>query len=139
VESQCLRLFEAIRTQVAKALFRNTMVDLFGRLQSPRKRVVSGRKVMLLNLLLDEETILFSELRRRLLPAYSKVKNPHKALVRDLGELLALEAIGYTPADLDTDVGLHINIDWPMQITETEFFSRTKAMPKGKVHGFLSR
>jgi hypothetical protein len=33
---------------------------------------------------------------------------------------------------------LAINLDWPMEITETEFFQRVKDMPKGKVHGFLS-
>lgn len=38
VESQGRRLFGEIRLQVTKALFRNTMTDLFGRLKSPRKR-----------------------------------------------------------------------------------------------------
>jgi hypothetical protein len=33
---------------------------------------------------------------------------------------------------------LSINLDWPTQITETEFFKRVKEMPKGKVYGFLS-
>jgi hypothetical protein len=31
-----------------------------------------------------------------------------------------------------------INLDWPMKITETEFFRRMKELPKGKVYGFLS-
>jgi hypothetical protein len=29
-------------------------------------------------------------------------------------------------------------LDWPTKITETEFFQRVKAMPKAKLHGFLS-
>jgi hypothetical protein len=33
---------------------------------------------------------------------------------------------------------LSINLDWPRQITETEFFRRVKEPPKGKVYGFLS-
>jgi hypothetical protein len=33
---------------------------------------------------------------------------------------------------------LSANLEWPTQITETEFFKRVKAMPKGKVYGFLS-
>ena len=33
---------------------------------------------------------------------------------------------------------LSINLDWPTQITETEFFTRVREMPKGKVYGFLS-
>ena len=39
VETQCRRLLAEIREQVAKALFRNTVTDLFGRLKSPRSRV----------------------------------------------------------------------------------------------------
>jgi hypothetical protein len=31
-----------------------------------------------------------------------------------------------------------INLDWPAQITETEFFKRVKEMPKAKIYGFLS-
>jgi hypothetical protein len=34
---------------------------------------------------------------------------------------------------------LSINIDWPIQIKETEFFRRIKEIPKGKGYGFLSR
>ena len=34
---------------------------------------------------------------------------------------------------------LSVNIDWPTEITETEFFRRVKEMPKGKVYGFLSK
>ncbi|MBA3353858.1 MAG: Fic family protein, partial [Blastocatellia bacterium] len=62
VASQCRRLFAEIKLQVAKALYRNTMTDLFGRLKSPRKRVMSNRHVQLLNLLLDEEEITLTEL-----------------------------------------------------------------------------
>lgn len=37
-----------------------------------------------------------------------------------------------------SDFLLSINLEWPTQITETEFFKRVKEMPKAKVHGFLS-
>jgi hypothetical protein len=33
---------------------------------------------------------------------------------------------------------ISIRLEWPTQITETEFFRRVKEMPKAKVHGFLS-
>ncbi len=36
-----------------------------------------------------------------------------------------------------SDFLLSINLEWPTQITETEFFKRVKEMPKAKVHGFL--
>jgi len=34
---------------------------------------------------------------------------------------------------------LTANLDWPTQITETEFFRLIKTMPRGKIHGFLSK
>jgi hypothetical protein len=33
---------------------------------------------------------------------------------------------------------VRINLQWPTQITETEFFRLVKTLPKGKLHGFLS-
>lgn len=140
IDVQCRRLFGEIRVQVAKALYRNTVTDLFGRLLSPRKRVMTERQVQLLNMLLDEETVSFNGLLARVPHLYS-VKNPMKALTRDLGYLWQLDAISIrttkTPSG-DTDLLLSANLDWPTQITETEFFRRVKEFPKGKVHGFLS-
>ena len=40
IEQQGRRLFDEIRKNVAKALFRNLMYDLFNRLRTPRKRVM---------------------------------------------------------------------------------------------------
>lgn len=137
IESQCRSLFAEIRQQVAKALFRNTVTDLFGRLKSPRKRVMSSRHVQLLVLMLDEEEMTLSALAERTRHIYM-VKNPHKALVRDLNYLIGLEALSATRLPDKTGYSLRIRLDWPTRITETEFFKRVKAMPKGKVYGFLS-
>jgi hypothetical protein len=58
---------------------------------------------------------------------------------RDIGYLVELEAVhAIRPAE-NQGVVLSINLAWPIQITETEFFRRIKEMPKGKVYGFLSR
>jgi Fic family protein len=137
VEIQCRRLFEEIRLQVVKALFRNTMADLFGRLKSPRKRALSGRHVQLLTLLLDEGEMTLAALVQRAAHFY-QVKNPAKALTRDLNYLVGLDAV--TAERLPEDQGfiVRVNLDWPSQITETEFFRRMKELPKGKVYGFLS-
>jgi hypothetical protein len=83
IGSQCRRLFAEIKLQVSKALFRNTMTDLFGRLQTQRKRAISERQVHLLNLLLDVEEITLAELTKRTAHIYT-VKEPWKALIRDL-------------------------------------------------------
>jgi hypothetical protein len=60
-------------------------------------------------------------------------------LIRDLGYLLELQAMQAKRHAGNQELVLSINLDWPMQITETEFFRRIKEMPKGKVYGFLSR
>lgn len=137
IESQCRRLFAEIRQQVAKALFRNTMTDFFARLKSPRKRVMSERHIQLLNLLLAEEEMPLSALAEKTRHFFT-VKNPYKALIRDLNYLIGLQAVLVRKTSDDRKYLLSINIEWPTQITETEFFKRVKEMPKGKVHGFLS-
>lgn len=137
IETQCRRLLAEIREQVAKALFRDTVADLFGRLKSPRKRVMSARHVQVLNLLLEEEEMMVSELQRRTAHLYS-LKNPEKALFRDLNYLIALGTMSVRRVDDPSLTSLKINLQWPTQITETEFFRLVKALPKGKLHGFLS-
>lgn len=133
IDIQCRRLFGEIRFQVAKALFRNTANELFGRLKSPRKRVMTERHLRLLNLLLDEGTLGLEELEKRSAHFYT-LKNPFKALTRDLMYLVELQALKVDPKGSR----LSINLEWPTQITETEFFKRAKQMPKGKRYGFLS-
>jgi Fic family protein len=137
IERQCQRLFVEIRQQVAKALYRNTMTDLFGRLQSPRKRVMSARHVQILNLLLDAGEVSLAAISSKTRQFYS-VKNPGKALVRDLSYLIQLGALDVKKLPEEKSYLFSINLDWPTQITETEFFRRVKDMPKGKVYGFLS-
>lgn len=137
IEIQCQHLFAEIRQQVAKALYRNTVADLFGRLQSPRKRMMSARHVQILNLLLDAGEIPLADISGRSRQFYS-VKNPGKALVRDLSYLIQLGALDVKKLPEEKEFLFSINLDWPTQITETEFFKRVKDMPKGKVYGFLS-
>lgn len=137
VEKQCRRLFGEIRRHIAKALYRNTFTDLFGRLKSPRKRVMSARHVQLLNLLLDQGELTLGAVRERTVHLYA-VKNPGKALIRDLNYLAGLEAIRVRKLDDPSGYALSVDLEWPTRITETEFFRRVKAMPKGKVYGFLS-
>jgi Fic family protein len=137
VESQCGLLLGEIRLHVTKALFRNTATDLFGRLQSPRKRVMSARHVQLLNVLLDEGEAPLRQVDQKTRHLYL-VKNPYKALVRDLNYLVLLQALRARRAPDGGDWLLSVNLEWPAQITESEFFKRAKGLPKAKVHGFLS-
>jgi len=137
IESQCSKLFSEIRAQVAKALFRNTFTDLFGRLQSPRKRVMSARHIQVLNIMLDEGGMNIKDLYLKCKQFY-QVKNPAKAFTRDISYLLNLQSIQAYKIDDQPMMFLKVNIDWPRQITETEFFKRAMEMPKGKSYGFLS-
>ena len=137
VDLQCQRLFAEIRLHVVKALFRSTVTDLFGRLKSPRKRVMSGRHVQILNLILDEDEIMLRDLLEKIVSFYS-LKNPQKAQIRDLQYLIRLQAVKVESLPDHQGTRLSINLEWPTQITETEFFKRVKDMPKGKVHGLLS-
>jgi Fic family protein len=136
VESQCRRLFAEIRTQLAKALFRNVMFDLFHRLKTPRKRVVGERQVEILKLLLHDEALLLAGLQKRTEHLY-RVANPYKALIRDLNALIRLGAITFEKLE-QGQFRLKINLEWPTQITETDFFQKVKEMPKAKTHSFLS-
>lgn len=137
IETQCRRLLAEIRLQVEKALYRNTMTDLFGRLKSPRKRVMSDRHIQLLHLLLDQGRMTVADLTRQTAHLY-KVKNPYKALIRDLNYLIELNAIWARRLPEDAGFQIDIRLEWPTKITETEFFRKVKAMPKAKLHGFLS-
>ena len=137
IETQCRRLFGEIKLQIAKALYRNTVTDLFGRLKSPRKRVMSDRHVQLLNLLLDEEEIILTDLTKRTVHLY-RMKDAYRALIRDLYYLIELNAVWANRLPENAGFLISIRLEWPTKITETEFFRHVKAMPKAKVHGFLS-
>jgi Fic family protein len=138
IETQCRALFAEIRLRIMKSLFRNTATDLFGRLRSPRKRVMSNRHVQLLNLLLDEEEMTLEALATRTRHIYV-LKNPQKALIRDLNYLRSLNAITVKRLPDNDGFRIGINLAWPMEITETEFFRKAKELPKAKVHDFLSQ
>ena len=98
---------------------------------------MSDRHVQLLQLLLDHGSQSVAEFIKQTARLYH-VKNPRKALIRDLSYLAELQAIETKRAADKVDFIISINLDWPAQITESEFFKRVKEMPKAKVHGFLS-
>ena len=135
VESQCKRLFDEIKANVARALFRNTMYDLFGRLRTPRKRVIVERQIRILKLLL-ESSITLDELSRLTHPDYKDLARPHRALIRDINYLIQLGAIDYERLE-GNGYRLFVRLQWPIEITESEFFKRVKEMPKAKTYPFL--
>ncbi|MEX2303586.1 MAG: Fic family protein [Bryobacterales bacterium] len=136
VRMQCDRLSREITRSVKKAVFRNMMYDLFSRLETPRKRVIAKRQIEILKVLLDE-TPLTIELYRRLKGAYGKLASPTNAFARDVFSLVHLGAVK-VKHDADKPASLEANLDWPQQITETDFMAKIKNLPTAKGHGFLS-
>ena len=137
VESQCKRLFGEIRKNVSKALFRNVMYDLFKRLRTNRKRVIADRHIEILKALLDADHLDLEVLAERLHGHYVHLNNPGKALTRDIIYLIHIGAVGCKKS-ADNKDQLFVRLEWPTEITETEFFARVQKMPKAKTHGFLS-
>ena len=134
IATQSRRLLDAIREENAKALFRNMMQDLFGRLKSPRKRVIAQRQIQILEFLLSQEWVGLDAFAEVLTKPYVNLKDPGKAVVRDLGGLSELGAIQERRnGDL---IEVAVNRSWPMEITEKEFFRRYKNLPKAKTFPF---
>ena len=136
IETQCTRLFAEIRKNVQRALFRNVMFDLFKRLPSKRKRVIAERQVTILKLLLGVDTMFYGDLWARMQSSYTGLRKPVNAFVRDIQNLHGLKAIAFRKL-ADDKHEVWARLEWPTEITETEFFKRAKEMPKAKTSEFL--
>lgn len=140
---QCRRLLTEINKNISKALFRDVAHELFDRLITSRKRVIAKRQLAILNLILERGPQLHRDLFGLFKHMY-KVNEPWTAYVRDL---IALSEIGailltYTPEEAKKEaklrnVTLDVNLKWPTEITETEFFDRTRSMPRSKSLRYL--
>lgn len=133
---QSHRMTDSIKHQISKGLYRNLMFDLFNRLKTPRKRVIAKRQLGVLNLLLDDETLELETLATKSSTTYESLKSPRKALIRDLNELIALNAIRATRLEAGS-WRIDIRFEWPTEITESTFFAQLNALPKAKTHSFL--
>lgn len=134
IELQCKRLFEEIKKNISKALFRNIMYDLFIRLQSTRRRVIAERQIEILKILLDNNQTL-DQLHKRVSNLYKGLSNPSKAFYRDVNQLIALKAISYNKVQ-DT-YHMFVRLEWATEITESDFFKQSKELPKAKSQSFL--
>ncbi len=135
IEIQSTRLLSQIRKEVSKELFMGMAYSLFNRLHSKgKRRVLAKRQINILKILLDEQLTL-DEVIDKTRVYYQKLSSPAKALVRDLNNLIKLDAVVFEKSD-DGHI-FNINLDWPTQITETEFFQKIKDLPKGKAYSFL--
>jgi Fic family protein len=133
---QCRRLSEEIKKNLDKALFKNVMYDLFNRLETTRKRVIKDRQLEILKLLLEVDEMDFFLLLDRVVPYYGKLQEIGRTFARDIR---SLEKLGAIEIELGKRTAMiRIRLQWPTEITESEFFERIEHMPKGKTYRFLS-
>jgi len=136
IAQQCNRLLAEIRQNMAKALFRNMMYDLFNRLITKRQRVIKDRQIELLKFLLSVDSVDWHELAQKSASIYAGIKNPGKAFQRDMSNLVNLGAVGIEKV-AEKKWKVAVRLEWPSEITESAFFQKIKQMPKGKTYGFL--
>ncbi len=136
IAAQSQRMAKEIKHQVSKGLYRNLMFDLFTRLKTPKRRVIAERQIDVLKILLEHESIDLEALATKADPAYRGLKSPRKALIRDLNDLIGLQAIRATRLESGRYT-IDIRLEWPTEITESEFFAKLAALPKSKTHAFL--
>lgn len=130
VELQAKRLLTEIQREIKRELFRTMILELFGRLQTPRKRVIADRQIQLLSAVLDVDMpVPLGMLLRETTSEYAKMKSPMKAFLRDLNGLIELGAIE-ARKDKENNWTFWANLDWPQHMTETKFFEAVRRMPK---------
>jgi Fic family protein len=137
--SQCQRLLKEIRRNVSKTLYREIMSRMYSRLQSTRKRALASRQLRILEILLDQDdSIRLSLLYAKISESYVALRSGELAFVRDINNLITLRAIR---VDRDTAKKyiqpwdgyiIRVRLDWPMEITETEFYNEMDKMPHAK-------
>ena len=107
------------------------MFDLFTKLKTSKQRIVSFRQIEILKFLLETNRVNLDQIFNRLYNhIYKDLKNPEKAIIRDLNSLIALGAINYKRTN-DNQI-FSPRLEWPMEITHSEFFELIKKMPKAK-------
>jgi len=136
VQSQ--RLAMEIRRHVSEEVFRSFAHDLFSRLVSPRKSFLAKRQLHILELMLQaQRAVDFEDLVKAVSERYKSVRNPRKAIVRDVNHLSGLGAILVQKTE-ERKFLLTIRLEWPRHMTEGKFFELIKSLPKAKTRSFLS-
>lgn len=136
---QTRRLTSLVKNAVSKELFRGLMSDLFGRLESTRKRVIVKRQLTVLNRLLERDgEVEWPQLVDEVTPYYASRKNAMFAIVRDVNRLGALGAITIRVDNSHKRPRFFIaaDLNWPSRITDTEFFAALEQLPKSKTSMF---
>jgi Fic family protein len=139
---QSQRLANEIRRHVSIEVFRSLMFDFFGRLQTKRKRVIAKRQIAILEHILGITEIEWAVLYKDLIKLYGDVMNKDKALIRDMNHLISLGAVAYRNEPIEKSKMIRsifwARLEWPTEITETEFFRKVSTLPRVKGQLFIS-
>ena len=101
--------------------------------------MIAERQIEILKVLLDEGMPTPDLCYKRVQRTYERLKSPTPGFIRDVKALVHLGAVVLTPRGEKKDqFWLEANLDWPREITESEFIERVKSVPKAKAHSFLS-
>ena len=123
VAERCNAIADDIVKQNKRTLYREFARSLFGRLRSPRRRVLAERQLQVLHVLLDGGPVSLGVLRRQIVGHYQTLRFPDRAMVRDLVGLLDVSAVA-----LNGDQ-IAVNLDWPQKFSESELLERYEQMP----------
>lgn len=123
VAERCNALAAEIALNHKRVLVREFAEALFGRLRSPRRRVLAERQLRIIQIVLDAGSMDFISLAEHTDVHYQSLKFPIQALVRDLFSLIRLGVIS-----ADNERNIRVNLDWPQQFSETELLERYESM-----------
>jgi Fic family protein len=143
ISVQSQRLAAEISRHVRIEVFRGLMHDLLGRLRTPRKRVIAKREIAILEHLLTFTEAEWNTFYGDIYRLYGDVQNSSKALLRDINHLIALGMIAFrrenTGAGNADKYVLWARLEWPSEVTETEFFRQLSSLPRVKETLFIPR
>ncbi len=128
VTERCDALATEIVTHSKRILYREFAQSLFGRLRSPRRRALAERQMEIINVLLDADSMLLSDLADRVRMYYRDLKFPVRALVRDIVGLMDMAAITLDDGQVTAD------LDWPQKFSESELLEKYEQMPSAARH-----
>ncbi len=125
VAQRCKTVAATILDNHKRMLFREFARSLFGRLRSPRRRVIAERQLKILDILLNAGTgpMKVIDLTRQIDVHYTNLKFSSRAQIRDIVGLLDLNAI-----ELENG-RIAVNLHWPQRFSESEVLERYENMP----------
>ena len=129
VAERCNALADEIVAHNKRVLYREFAHSLFGRLRSPRRRVLAERQLQIVEALLDAGPSALPDLLIQVREHYTGLKFPIRAMSRDLGGLLSLRAV-----TLDGTT-IAANLDWPQQFSESELLDLYESLPAASYSG----